>query len=317
VITNADLSAQLGEDIDEFVSTVLGIRERRWSEPGESTVDIAVPAAQRALEAARLCAADIDLLIVATDTPEYISPATSVVLQARIGASRAATFDVNSACAGFVTALDIAWKYLRADERYQRILVVGVYAMSKFLDLKDKKTVTIFADGAGAVVVERSNEPGVLASELYADGTYASGMGVFAGGTAEPITADVLRENHRNRLRFMQKYPKELNEEGWPRIVRSVLARTGRTEHDVDLWLWTQVNLSTIRTVMQTLRQPMERTHTIMDRVGYTGSACIPMALDDAVRAGRVHDGDLVVMTGSGAGLSMGTVAMQWRTSAS
>jgi 3-oxoacyl-[acyl-carrier-protein] synthase-3 len=115
----------------------------------------------------------------------------------------------------------------------------------------------------------------------------------------------------------MQKYPKELNEEGWPRIVRSVLARTGRTEHDVDLWLWTQVNLSTIRTVMQTLRQPMERTHTIMDRVGYTGSACIPMALDDAVRAGRVHDGDLVVMTGSGAGLSMGTVAMQWRTSAS
>lgn len=317
VVTNADLSIQLGEDIGEFVSTVLGIRERRWSGPGESTVDIAVPAAQRALEAAGLSATDIDLLIVATDTPEYISPATSVVLQARIGASRAATFDVNSACAGFVTALDIAWKYLRADERYERILVVGVYAMSKFLDMKDKKTVTIFADGAGAVVVERSAAPGVLASELYADGTYAPGMGVFAGGTAEPITADVLRENHRNRLRFVHKYPKELNEEGWPRIVRSVLARIGRTEHDVDLWLWTQVNLSTIRAVMQTLDQPMDRTHTIMDRVGYTGSACIPMALDDAVRAGRVRDGDLVVMTGSGAGLSMGTVAMQWRISAS
>lgn len=314
VITNADLSTQLGEDIDEFVSTVLGIHERRWSEPGESTVDIAVPAAQRALEAAGLSATDIDLLIVATDTPEYISPATSVVLQDRIGAWKAATFDVNSACAGFVTALDIAWKYLRADERYQRILVVGVYAMSKFLDMKDKKTVTIFADGAGAVVVERSNVPGVLASELYADGAYAPGMGIFAGGTAEPITTAVLRDNHRNRLRFIQKYPKELNEDGWPRIVRSVLSRTGYTEHDVNLWLWTQVNLSTIRTVMEKLDQPMERTHTIMHRVGYTGSACIPMALDDAVRVGRLRDGDLVVMTGSGAGLSMGTVALQWRT---
>jgi 3-oxoacyl-[acyl-carrier-protein] synthase-3 len=138
-------------------------------------------------------------------------------------------------------------------------------------------------------------------------------MGVFAGGTAEPVTDDVLRENYRNRLRFIQKYPKEINEDGWPRIVRSVLARTGHTEHDVDLWLWTQVNLSTIRTVMATLGQPMERAHTIMQRVGYTGSACIPMALDDAVRAGRLRDKDLVVMTGSGAGLAMGTVALQWR----
>jgi 3-oxoacyl-[acyl-carrier-protein] synthase-3 len=314
VVTNAELSAQLGEDIDEFVTSVLGIRERRWAAADESTVDLAVPAARRALEAAGLTAADIDLLIVATDTPEYISPATSAVLQGRIGAFRAATFDVNSACAGFVTAIDIAWKYLRADDRYQRVLVVGVYAMSKYLDQKDKKTVTIFADGAGAVVLERSDTPGILASELYADGTYAKGMGVFAGGTAEPVTEEVLRANNRNRLRFIQKYPKEINEEGWPRIVRSVLTRTGRSESDVDLWLWTQVNMSTIRTVMDKLGQPMERAHTIMHRVGYTGSACIPMALDDAVRTERIRDGDLVVMTGSGAGLSMGTVALHWRT---
>jgi 3-oxoacyl-[acyl-carrier-protein] synthase-3 len=314
VVTNADLSAQLGEDIDEFVTSVLGISERRWAAANESTVDLAVPAAMRALEAAGLAPTDIDLLIVATDTPEYISPATSAVLQGRIGASKAATFDVNSACAGFVTAMDIAWKYLRADDRYQRVLVVGVYAMSKYLDPKDKKTVTIFADGAGAVVLERSDTPGILASELYADGTYAGGMGVFAGGTAEPVTAEVLNDNYRNRLRFIQKYPKEINEDGWPRIVRSVLTRAGHTENDVDLWLWTQVNLSTIRTVMDKLGQPMERAHTIMHRAGYTGSACIPMALDDAVRAQRLHDGDLVVMTGSGAGLSMGTVALQWRT---
>ena len=313
VVTNAELSALLGEDIDEFVSTRLGIRERRWSAPDQSTVALAVPAALQAIASAGLQPADIDLIIVATDTPEYISPATSSVLQTRINATRAATFDVNCACAGFVTALDVAWKFLRADDRYQHVLIAGVYAMSKYLDQKDKKTVTIFADGAGAVVLKRAAHPGILASELYADGSYADRMGVFAGGTAEPITAEVLRTNQRNRLRFIQKYPPEVNEEGWPRIVRSVLSRIGKTENDVNLWLWTQVNLSTIATVMQKLNQPMEKAHTIMHRVGYTGSACIPMALDDATRSGRLRDGDLVVMTGSGAGLAMGTVALEWR----
>ena len=313
VVTNAELSVLLGEDINDFVSNVLGISERRWAGANESTVQLAVPAALQAIQAAGLQATQIDLIIVATDTPEYISPATSSVVQARIGATRAGTFDVNCACAGFVTALDVAWKFLRADQRYQNILVVGVYAMSKYLDPKDKKTVTIFADGAGAVVVQRSAQAGILASELYADGVYADRMGVFAGGTAEPITAHVLQQNHRNRLRFIQKYPPEINEEGWPRIVRSVLGRIGRTEQDVDLWLWTQVNLSTIETVMRTLGQPMEKAHTVMRHMGYTGSACIPMALHDAVQAKRLKDGDLVVMTGSGAGLAMATVALEWR----
>lgn len=315
VVTNSELSGLLGQDINEFVANTLGIRERRWASPSESTVDIALPAAQRALESAGLTPEDIDLLIVATDTPQYISPSTSAVLQGRLGARRAGTFDVNSACAGFVTALDVAWKYLRADERYNRILVVGVYVMSRYLDTSDKKTATIFADGAGAVVVERADTAGILASELYADGSLAHGMGVFAGGTAEPITPQVLADNQRNRLRFVEKYPKEVNEEGWPRIVRSVLSRIGKTESDVDLWLWTQVNRSTIELVMDKLGQPMARAHTIMDRVGYTGSACIPMALDDAVRGHRVSDGDLVVMTGSGAGLAMGSLALQWRAS--
>jgi 3-oxoacyl-[acyl-carrier-protein] synthase III len=313
VVSNAELSALLGEDINEFVTNVLGITERRWCGPNESTVQLATPAALQAIEAAGIAPRDVDLIIVATDTPEYISPATSSVLQARLGATRAGTFDVNCACAGFVTALDVAWKFLRADERYQNILVVGVYAMSKYLDTKDKKTVTIFADGAGAVVLQRSIRAGILASELFADGTYADRMGVFAGGTAEPITADVLSQNYRNRLRFIQKYPPEVNEEGWPRIVRSVLSRVGKSEADVDLWLWTQVNLSTIKSVMSHLQQPMDRAHTVMNRVGYTGSACIPMALDDAVRTQRLKDGDLVVMTGSGAGLAMGTVALEWR----
>jgi 3-oxoacyl-[acyl-carrier-protein] synthase-3 len=235
------------------------------------------------------------------------------VLHGRLGLRHGAgTFDLNSACAGFATALDTAWKYLRADERYQRVLVVAVYAMSKYLDPADKKTVTIFADGAGAVVVERSEQPGILASELYADGSLAPGMGIFAGGSAEPVTEAVLHEGVRNRLRFVEKYPKEVNEQGWPRIARSVLARAGATVEEVDLWLWTQVNLSTIRLVMERLQVPMERAHTVMGKWGYTGSACLPMALDDAVRAGRLQPGGLVLMTGSGAGLSMGCVALRW-----
>ncbi len=313
VVTNAELSLVLGEDINNFVANTLGIAERRYCSADESTVDMAEAAARRALDAANTNAGDIDLLIVATDTPEYISPATAPIVQARLDAWRAGAFDINSACAGFVTALDVAWKYIRSDPRYERVLVIGAYAMSKYLDPHDKKTCTIFADGAGAVVVEASERPGILSSELYADGRLASGMGVFAGGTAEPITRAVLEEGNRNRLRFVTKYPPSVNEEGWPRIARSVIDRAGKRVEDVDMWLWTQVNLSTIRTVMAAMDQPMDRAHTIMHKWGYTGSACLPMALDDAVRAGKVCDGDLLVLTGSGAGLSMGCVALEWR----
>jgi 3-oxoacyl-[acyl-carrier-protein] synthase III len=312
IVTNAELSKILGEDIDEFVSNTLGIRERHYCGPDESTADLAAHAAQRALDAARVSASDIDLVIVATDTPEYISPATAPVVQARIGAWKAGAFDINSACAGFVTALDTAWKYIRADDRYNKVLVIGAYAMSKFLDQHDKKTSTIFADGSGAVVLESSETRGILASELFADGRLAPGMGVFAGGTAEPITEEVLREGRRNKLRFVTKYPKEVNEVGWPRIANSVLGRIGRSKSDVDHWLWTQVNLSTIRDVMTTLGEPMHKAHTVMEKWGYTGAACLPMALDDAVTEGMLNEGDLILMTGSGAGLAMGSIAFEW-----
>jgi 3-oxoacyl-[acyl-carrier-protein] synthase III len=314
VLTNADLAARLGVEIEPFVSETLGIRERHVCGPSQSTADLAEHAAVRALDDAGVEPDAIDLLIVATDTPEFISPATSSVLHGRLGTRRAGTFDVNAGCAGYVTALDVASKYIRADDRYERVLVVAAYAMSKYLDYSDKKTATIFADGAGATVIERSDKPGVLASELYADGTLACGMGVFAGGTAEPITEDVLRSGYRNHLRFVEKYPKEVNEEGWPRIARSVLGRLHRDVNDVALWLWTQVNLSTIRVVMGALGVPMSRAHTVMGKWGYTGAACLPMALDDAARTGRLRDGDLVMMTGSGAGLAMGCVAVGWRS---
>jgi 3-oxoacyl-[acyl-carrier-protein] synthase III len=313
VVTNADLSASLGEDIDTFVSETLGIRERRWCAPDESAADLAEAAARKALAAAGLSPADVDLLVVSTDTPEYVSPATASVLHGRLGLPyTTGAFDLNAACAGFVVALDLAAKYLDADARLDRILVVAVYAMTKYVDRSDKKTVTIFADGAGAVLVGRGAEPGILGSEFRSDGSLSGGLGVFAGATAEPVTEEVLRAGDRNRLRFVTKYPPEVNLEGWPAIVRDLLAQVGARVPDVDLWLWTQVNLSTIRLVMETLGEPMEKAHTVMDKWGYTGSACLPMALDDAVRAGRLHPGDLVVFTGSGAGLAMGAVAMRW-----
>jgi 3-oxoacyl-[acyl-carrier-protein] synthase-3 len=316
IVTNAELAAMLGEDIAPFVSGTLGIEQRHWCGPDESTADLAEEAGRLALEMAGVAPDAVDLLIVATDTPEFVSPATASVVHGRLGLVNAGTFDLNAGCAGFVTALDVAWKYIRADERYRRVLVIGAYAMSKYLDLNDKKTVTIFADGAGAALVElraRGDVPaGVLASELFADGRYCHGMGIFAGGTRTPITPIVLEQGIQNKLRFVQKYPASVNEEGWPRIVRSVLGRIDATPDDVDLWLWTQVNRSTIVQVMETLAQPMARAHTIMHKWGYTGSACLPMALDDAVRSGVVRAGQLLVFTGSGAGLAMGSVAMRW-----
>lgn len=314
VVGNAELSALLGEDIAPFVEGTLGISTRHWCSPDEATADLCETAGQRALVAAGVPPESIDLLIVATDTPEYISPPTASVVQHRLGLTGAGTFDLNAGCAGFVTALDVAWKYIVADPRYQRVLVIGGYAMSKFLDQHDKKTVTIFADGAGAAVVELATAPGILASELYADGSLHGGMGIFAGGTREPITEAVLQSGVRNHLRFVTKYPGSINEAGWPRIVRSVLARAGHSVPEVDLWLWTQVNRSTIRLVMEHLGEPDAKAHTVMGKWGYTGSACLPMALDDAVRSGRVHDGDLLVLTGSGAGLAMGSVALTWQS---
>ncbi len=313
VLTNADLSRMLGEDINEFVSQVVGIRERHICAENESTADLATEAAKRALDAASVLPEDLDLIILATDTPEYMSPATSVVVQHRLGARNAGTFDLNCACAGFVTALDTASKFIIADDSYKKVLVIGAYAMSKYLDWTDKKTATIFADGAGAVVLEASQKgPGLLASKLVADGSFHKHMGIYAGGTQMPITEDVLREGRWTKVRFAQKYPPEVNIEGWPTIVHDVLKKSDLKLSGVDLFLFTQVNLSTIKEVMRLMEVPTDRTHTIMEKWGYTGSACIPMVLDDAVREGKLNPGQVVVMCASGGGLNMACAGFRW-----
>jgi 3-oxoacyl-[acyl-carrier-protein] synthase III len=313
IVTNDDLSQILGEDINEFVTQVLGIHERHVCASNESTADLATNASRAALEAARIDASELDLIILATDTPEQLSPATSVVVQHRLGAINAGTFDVNCACAGFVTALDTASKFIIADSSYRNVLVVGAYAISKYLDWHDKKTATIFADGAGALVLQaRNDRPGFLAGKLYADGSFHDHMGIYAGGTHLPITSEVIDEGMWTRVRFAKKYPAEVNTEGWPAIIGQVLDKARLKLDDIKLFLFTQVNLKTIKEVMAGLELPMERTHTIMQKWGYTGSACIPMVLHDAVSAGKLERGDNVIMCASGGGLNMACVAFRW-----
>ncbi len=313
VLTNEDLSRMLGEDITEFVTQNLGIYERHIAAEGESSADLAEHAAKAALLDAGLEAADLDLIIVATDTGEYLSPATSVVVQHRLKAINAGTFDTNCACAGFVTALDIAGKYIKADENYKNVLVIGVYAMSKFMDFTEKKTATIFADGSGAIVLQATDENvGVLASKLEAYGEYFDSLGILAGGTKMPITQAVLDEGYYNKVRFAKKVPPELNIDGWQKIVGVVMDRAGLKKEDVDLFLWTQVNLSTIRIVMEAMGLPWEKTHTIMQKWGYTGSACIPMVLHDAIAAGKLKRGDDIVFCASGGGVNMAALAFRY-----
>lgn len=313
VVPNSYFNELLGEDVDTWLRENLTIRERRWCSEEESTADLVVRAAEDVLKNAGLKPADLDLLIVATDTPEFISPSTASVVQHRLGAVNAGTFDVNTACAGFVTALDMGAKYIQADERYNRVLVVGAYAMSKYLNVMDKKTANLFADGAGAVILEATDDPqqGWLGAELHTEGQYATWMGIYAGGTAQPITEEVVA-NKDHLLKFVQRFPTEINPTTWTRMITDVLGRIGRKPSDVAQYFFTQININGIRATMENLGEPMMKAHTIMDRYGYTGSACIPMALAEANEQGKLKPGDLVVFMGSGGGLAFACSVFRW-----
>ncbi len=311
VIENQWFNQLLGEDVDTWLRENVQIYRRHWCAEGESTADLAEQAALRALQNAGLQPNDIDLLIVATDTPEFVSPSTASVVQDRLRLERAGTFDLNTACAGFVTALDVAVKYIRADEQYNHVLVVGAYAMSKYLQLHDKKTVTLFADGAGAVVVGAcAPDTGFKSSKLITRGQYNRWMGIYAGGTHEPVTPDVLAR-HGHQLQFVQKFPKELNPEIWSEMARGLCAQNNITPIDVDHYFITQININSIWETMDRLDVPRERAATIMHEYGYTGSACIPMAFDQWMQQGKVKKGDTVLFIGSGGGLAFGAALFE------
>ena len=305
VITNQYFNELLGEDVDTWLRENLTIRERRWCGENESTSTLCIEAAKRALENGNLKPEELDLIIISTDTPEFISPSTASVVQYKLGAVNAGTFDLNSACSGFVTAMDTAAKFIRADEKYHNILVIGAYAMSKYLDLTDKKTVTLFADGAGAVILSSTSDSGrgYKASGLHTEGEYNGWMGIYAGGTAMPVNKEVI-ERKDHLLKFVKKFPKEINPETWTKMILALTKEVNVTPQDVKHYFFTQININSIFETCDNLEVPRERAHVIMDRYGYTGSACIPMAFDDARRNGKLNEGDLAVFMGSGGGLA-------------
>jgi 3-oxoacyl-[acyl-carrier-protein] synthase-3 len=304
VVPNSYFNDILGEDVDTWLRENVQIHERRWTEADESTADLTEKAALRALADGGLLAADLDLIIVSTDTPEYVSPSTASVVQHRLGAVNAGTFDINTACAGFVTALDMAAKYIAVDERYQNVLVVGAYNMSKYLNLQDKKTVTLFADGAGAAILSATeNDEGMLSSMLETKGEYADWMGIYAGAAKTPLSEDVL-ESKTHLLQFVHKFPKELNPQTWTRMIKELCAKAGISPQDVGRYFITQININAIFETLDNLGVEHDKAEYVMHNYGYTGSACIPMALDQANKAGKIQRGDYLMFIGSGGGLA-------------
>ena len=311
-ITNDALRARFNGNAPEFVDKMeasSGIRSRWYAPSDWAASDLALRASQQALERAGKQPEDIDLIILGTDSPDYITPATSVVLQGKLGAMNAGTFDVVCACASFPTAISNAAGLMATNPSLKTVLVVAVYLMHK-LAKEDDPMIFFYGDGAGAAVLERSGEPGFIASAFQADGTYAKNWLIPAGGTVEPATEAAAREG-RTTVKMLERYPPEINNEGWPRLVRRVAANGNFAVKDIDFAIFTQVRKPTIELVMQDLGLPMSKTHTIMERWGYTGSACIPMALDDALQQKKMKPGDLVVLVGSGVGYNQAAAAFR------
>jgi 3-oxoacyl-[acyl-carrier-protein] synthase III len=313
VVTNAEVDALMGAATDRWLRENVGIQERRWMAPEQVTSDLIVAAANRALAKAGITAADLDLIIVSTDTPDYLSPSTSVVVQAKLGAIKAGCYDVNSACAGWVTAVDQAARYLLTEPAMRYVLVAGGYGMSRYLDFQDKKTANLFADGAGAAVLGVGPEPGFLASNLLAVGSFHDALGIYAGGTYRPATAENLAIYGPPKVEFVRKFPKTFNTEYWPTLMQGALDKAGLTFDNVDRFYFTQLNLRTIEFMMDLLKQPIEKTHWVMDKWGYTGSPCVVMALDDALAQGKgPQAGETILFCASGGGITMAASLWRW-----
>lgn len=309
IVSNAYFDTALQTDVSTWLEESAEIFERRWVADGESTSTLALEAARQCLDRAGLSAQDLDLVIVSTDTPDFLSPATASVVQHHLGARNAAAFDMNAACAGFVSALDVASKYIRSDEHYRHVLVIGAYAMSRHLDPQDKKTVTLFADGAGAVLLRAEDtEAGYQSAQMLSKGQYWDYMGIYAGGTVRPVDAGVLGDRSHT-LRFVKKFAPELNPESWSQMALELCRRMGKSPGDVDKFFITQINIGAIRATLDLLGLSHDKAHNVMHRYGYTGSACIPMAFHEAWEKGLVSEGDLIFFLSSGGGLAYASAA--------
>lgn len=314
VIPNEWFNERLGEDVDTWLRENLTIRERRWMEDDQTTSDLCMEAGNAALDMAGLQPDDIDLLVIATDTPDYISPSTASVVQQKMGLTSATSLDTNIACAGFPTALTIANSMMATESAYQKVMVMGAYGMSRFLDLDDKKTVTLFADGAGAVILEPAagaETSGFLSSDLRTMPEYNKHMGIYGGGAAASAARGQNKDG-KKYLQFVEKFPKEINPTVWTEMTE-ILAEKGDFDvADIAGFFVTQININQIHETLNNLSLPLETAPTIMDEYGYTGSAAIPMVFDQTLRSGSIEKDDILIFVGSGGGLHFGACAYRY-----
>lgn len=296
LVTNEDMEKIFGNPVDPSLEAKLGIKQRFIMGDDESSVDLATNAGIVAIKDTGLKPEQIDLIIVATDTPEYISPAISSVVQGRLMAKNAGTFDMNASCAGFVSALDIASRAIMTGG-YNNVLLIGVYNMTKLVDRIDANIFPIFADGAGAVVLTATEEEsGFLASKLIVDGAQYDLLSIHARSKEYSLTKE--RTDRTVRL--------------WPSLITQTLEKVNLHINDVDHFFFTQINKWVIEEVLNVLELPMEKTTCIMDKYGYTGSACIPMALDVAIRENKIKKGDTIVFVASGVGFNIACAVFKW-----
>jgi 3-oxoacyl-[acyl-carrier-protein] synthase III len=309
VLTNAELST-IVDTTDEWIMERTGIRERRIAAPDQALTDLALPAARQALAQAGVEARDLDLVLCATVTPDMMFPTSSALLADFLGAEKAAAYDLLAGCTGFMYALAQAYGLL-ASGLADRALVVGGDVLSRILDWSDRSTLVLFGDGAGAVVLEKVEQPGFLGFELGADGSGGPQLYLPAGGSRAPATAESVAEH----LHFVRMNGREVFKFATRVLVSSaeaVLAECGRSIDDVDVYVPHQANVRIIEHARQKLGIPEEKTVIDVDRYGNTSSGSIPLALADAKADGRLRAGQLVLMTGMGAGLTWGSGLIEW-----
>ncbi|PWT80964.1 MAG: 3-oxoacyl-ACP synthase [Acidobacteria bacterium] len=313
-VTNHDLVKEV-DTTDEWIVTRTGIMERRISEPDEAPSDMACKAARCCLDHARVSKEAIDLIVVACATPDQSQPAVACLVQEKLGVAekKCPAFDVNSVCAGFVFALDVAQSMmLTAPRQFRETLVIGTDAFSKILNWNDRRTCIFFGDGAGAVLLSQTDKKEQrIRFRLGSDGRGSSYIQVPAGGTRTPVSVNVL-ENRLNT--FTMDGPKvwDFAINTVPQAIRCLLAEYGLTPDDLDLVVLHQSNLRMIEAIMTSLGLPMERTVTTVEKYGNTAAASIPLTLQAALETGRLHPGSRVVLSGFGGGLSWGSALIHW-----
>ncbi len=307
-LTNADLAAELAvqgvETSDDWIVERTGIRARHFAAQDVCSSDLAVEAARRAIDAAQLQASDIDLIIVATSTPDMVFPSVACILQHKLGIAGCPAFDVQAVCSGFVYALTVADAMIRTGTA-KRALVVGAEVFSRILDFSDRTTCVLFGDGAGAVVLEASNEPGILASDLHADGKYVDILcvpGHVSGGKA--LGNPLLKMDGPAVFKLAVGVLES--------AARATLAKANLVDTDIDWLIPHQANIRIMQSTAKKLKLPMDKLIVTVDQHGNTSAASIPLALDVAVRSGKVKRGDTVMLEGVGGGFTWGAVLLTY-----